>query len=422
MDDNKITISWDELRTRQVEQRVSAMQAMRRNREYAEVKEAAAEEPRKFKSLWYNAAVYMTIFGLFGGLFAWTCGTILRFKNSDFVEANVAKLEAEEVRTAADAGKLSVDERAQALNQIALNWRKNPYVQVYLNETLSNDQKKKAIEQIGQRDKGKAFVANVLVFGVSGLIIAMMLSIADPLVSRNYPSAIINGSVGATLGLIGGVIVAIVAEKLYRALGGVDGSITTSKQLIARCAQWSIVGLFLSLAPGLVMRNAKKFIIGAIGGLVGGAVGGLMFDLVDSQAHQLGWLVGLCSIGVVAALASALVESASKSGWLKVTQGLIAGKQFILYRNPTFIGSSPDNQIYLFKDANVGRRHAAIHIVKGGFELEDLPLGVATMVNGRPITRARLRTGDQIQVGGTRFIFQEKQPSTFASNGNGNRH
>ena len=89
MDDNKITISWDELRTRQVEQRVSAMQAMRRNREYAQVTDAAPEEPRKFKSLWYNAVVYMTAFGLLGGLLAWTCGTILRFKNSDFVEASV---------------------------------------------------------------------------------------------------------------------------------------------------------------------------------------------------------------------------------------------------------------------------------------------------------------------------------------------
>ena len=57
MDDNKITISWEELRTRQVEQRVSAMQAMRRNREYAQITDAAPEEPRKFKSLWYTAAV-----------------------------------------------------------------------------------------------------------------------------------------------------------------------------------------------------------------------------------------------------------------------------------------------------------------------------------------------------------------------------
>ena len=107
--------------------------------------------------------------------------------------------------------------------------------------------------------------------------------------------------------------------------------------------------------------------------------------------------------------------NAAKSGWLKVTAGLIAGKQFVLYRNPTFIGSSPDNQIYLFKDGQVGRRHAAIHIIRGGFEIEDLPLGVATLINGRPITRTKLRSGDQVQIGNTRFLFQEKQPSTLVN-------
>ena len=125
-------------------------------------------------------------------------------------------------------------------------------------------------------------------------------------------------------------------------------------------------------------------------------------------------LIGLGAIGTVAGAASGMIENAAKSGWLKVTQGLIAGKQFILYRNPTFIGSSPENQIYLFKDPHVGRRHAAIHLVQGGFELEDLPLGAATLVNGRTVTRTRLKNGDQVQVGGTRFLFQEKHPTTLA--------
>ena len=43
-----------------------------------------------------------------------------------------------------------------------------------------------------------------------------------------------------------------------------------------------------------------------------------------------------------------------------------------------------------------------------------LPLGTATLVNGRTITRTRLKNGDQLQIGGTRFLFQEKKPSTLA--------
>ena len=211
---------------------------------------------------------------------------------------------------------------------------------------------------------------------------------------------------------------------MYHALGGSDGSITTGKQIFARIVQWAVVGLFLSVAPGVVMRNFKKLLIGLAGGVLGGIVGGALYDPIWKLTGNpdIGRLVGLVAIGLVAGFGSALVENAARSGWLKVTHGLIAGKQFILYRNPTFIGSSPDNQIYLFKDPQVGRRHAAIHLLQGGFELEDLPLGAATLINGKPVSRVRLRSGDQVQIGGTRFLFQEKQPSNLApTNGNG-RH
>jgi hypothetical protein len=174
--------------------------------------------------------------------------------------------------------------------------------------------------------------------------------------------------------------------------------------------------LFLTIAPGILMRNFKKLLCGIAGGVIGGIVGGLLFDPVAMMfnSNDISRLIGLCAIGAVAGAASGMIENAAKSGWLKVTQGLIAGKQFILYRNPTFIGSSPENQIYLFKDQQVGRRHAAIHIVNGGFELEDLPLGAGTTINGRPVTRTRLKNGDQVQIGLTRFLFQEKHPTSLA--------
>ncbi len=148
----------------------------------------------------------------------------------------------------------------------------------------------------------------------------------------------------------------------------------------------------------------------------GYVLGGALFAQVARYTGKpaVGELIGFVAIGVVAGLATGLIENAAKTGWLRVIAGLIAGKQFILYRNPTFIGSSPENQIYLFKDQQVGRRHAAIHIVNGGFELEDLPLGAATIVNGRPTKRTRLRHGDRISIGATTFLFQEKKPTTLA--------
>jgi hypothetical protein len=135
-----------------------------------------------------------------------------------------------------------------------------------------------------------------------------------------------------------------------------------------------------------------------------------LYDPIYFSTHNddLGRLTALVVIGLGAGLGTGLIENAAKNGWLKVTAGLIAGKQFILYRNPTFIGSGPECPIYLFRDPLVGKRHAAIHIVPGGFELENLPLGSDTTINGKPVTRVRLRAGDQIRVGTTSFIFQEK--------------
>jgi hypothetical protein len=391
---------------------------MKRNREYAQLTDAPLSTPAKFKTLWYNTIFYMTVFGLFGGLLAWGCGEMLHFKNSARVEASKMLTDSQEIRKLADAGKITPEERASMLEQMALDGRNNPYYLIYSNDSWSEQEKAKRVEMVAQRDAWKEFISNVLAFGVSGMIIAFALSIADPIVSRNIPSAIISGSVGATLGLIGGVVVALFAEKLYQSLAGGEGQLTTGRQILARVVQWSVVGAFLTLASGMVMRNSKKLIIGMLGGAIGGAVGGVLFDLISHP--DMGRLVGLCSIGLVAGAATGLIENAAKSGWLKVTHGLIAGKQFILYRNPTFIGASPDNQIFLFKDPQVGRRHAAVHIVKGGFELEDLPLGAATCINGKPVTRTRLRNGDQVQVGATRFVFQEKQPSNLAPGGNGN--
>jgi hypothetical protein len=415
MTEEKITISWDDLKTRQVDQRIGAMNAVKRNRDYASLTDAPEPvAPAAMRNFFYNTIVYMTIFGFVGGFLAWGCWTLLHFKGS---VRNEAFAQMERVKEIRQNPKLTDQEKSIIVEQLARDGRNNPYFVIYSDAHLTNDEKATLTSRVEARDRRKEFISNVLAYGVTGMLIAIMLSIAEPAVSRNVPSAIVNGSVGATMGLLGGICVALFVERMYKALGGQDGMITSSQQIMARVAQWAVVGLFLTIGPGLVMRSFKKLIIGAIGGVLGGVVGGLVFDPIGMLAHSedLSRLVGLVAIGAVAGAAVGLIENAAKSGWLKVTAGLIAGKQFILYRNPTFIGSSPDNQIYLFKDTNVGRRHAAIHIVRGGFEIQDLPLGVATLINGRPITRTRLRSGDQLQIGATRFVFQEKQPSNLAS-------
>jgi hypothetical protein len=144
--------------------------------------------------------------------------------------------------------------------------------------------------------------------------------------------------------------------------------------------------------------------------LIGGVIGGLLFGpLTDGTGSELvARLAAVAAIGGCTGLATALVEDAVKDGWLRVTAGPIAGKQFVLYRDPTYIGSAPNSHIFLFNDDQVGRRHAAVHKVPGGFEIENLPLGGPTSVNGRPVRRAKLLRNDVLEIGKTRFTFGEK--------------
>jgi hypothetical protein len=411
----KITISWDDLNARRVEDKLREQQAVERNHQYARLAEsphlaAAVARPQK-GSIWYNTMLYMAVFGLLGGFLAWGSGRIFDFKPSARIEAAELIAQVNEIDRAVRIGRLAPSEAAVAFAELDRVGSDNPFYRRVSATSGEIAAPRPAAAQLSAHDAMKEAIRNILCFGVAGLMLAMCLAAAEPLVSRNFPAAITNGAIGAVAGLLGGIVVAMFVDPLYQMLGGSDGALTTTHQIAARAITWGVLGLSLSLAPAATMRSWKKLGIGALGGLLGGIVGGMAFDpiVLWTGDPELGRLVGLLAIGLVAGAGAGLIENAAKTGWVRVVAGLIAGKQFILYRNPTYIGSSPDNQIYLFKDQQVGRRHAAIHVDGNLFEIENLPLGGPTRVNGRPVARARLRHGDQVQIGATTFLFQEKQ-------------
>jgi hypothetical protein len=95
-----------------------------------------------------------------------------------------------------------------------------------------------------------------------------------------------------------------------------------------------------------------------------------------------------------------LVESAPKDRWLYVVAGPLAGKQFILYKSETSIGSRQESDIYLFKDPNILPRHAVISI--GGEVLvstgvaDDKRNRACSRVDSTPNTSARPRVAPKI--------------------------
>jgi hypothetical protein len=185
--------------------------------------------------------------------------------------------------------------------------------------------------------------------------------------------------------------------------------------MMGRAAAWSIASVPAGMGQGSALGERKVILNGVVGAILGGLVGGLLFDPIsfvltsaDGQATY-SRAVGVAAIGGFVGLFVGLVEGWTKSAWLLMQKGPLAGKQFILFKDTTVLGSSPKADIYLFKDDAIEPRHATVTNRGGRFEIEDCKTPDGTYVNGIAIQRAVLADGDQVVLGKTVLEFSMKE-------------
>jgi hypothetical protein len=82
------------------------------------------------------------------------------------------------------------------------------------------------------------------------------------------------------------------------------------------------------------------------------------------------------------------------------------GHDVVLRGDRMVIGRLQECDICL-ADSNVSRRHAELFTIEGAWYLQDLESTNGTMLNGEPVTRARLRDGDVIEIGLTRLTHHQ---------------
>ena len=76
-----------------------------------------------------------------------------------------------------------------------------------------------------------------------------------------------------------------------------------------------------------------------------------------------------------------------------------------LTERPITIGRNPDSDVVLI-DERVSRIHCGVRLWDGEYYIKDLKSRNGTLVNGRRIEVATLKTGDQIRVGSTELVFE----------------
>jgi hypothetical protein len=248
------------------------------------------------------------------------------------------------------------------------------------------------------------------------LIVTLMcvgFALAESLVERSVRKALIRVGIALPLGVVLGFVLDVIANIIYNiglSICGAAGvqSFHNPAVWIARGIAWAVFGAGGGVVYGIIGRSGKKTGYGALGGAIGAALGGVIFDPISFVTHGgvASRAVGFGLLGMATGVAMGLVESALKDRWLYVTSGPLAGKQFILYKPQTNMGSVQTCDIYLFKDAEILPQHAAL-VQKGG-RIHLIAEG-AVYVAGQRVHHSKvLESGSIIQLGRYSFRYQER--------------
>lgn len=239
--------------------------------------------------------------------------------------------------------------------------------------------------------------------------------LAESAAERSTKKAALRTVLALPLGIVFGFFFDVFANMVY----GVGISIAVSLGAhdnhnpiiwIARGIGWVVFGVAGGLVYGIIGQSAKKAKYGILGGMLGAGIGGVIFDPISIGVNgaALSRLAGFALFGLATGAAMGVVESALKDRWLYVSAGPLAGKQFILYKQITKIGSSQQCDIYLFKDVNILPEHAIIETRGSKVQIRG---NGPIYVTGQPVQTRVLQDGDFIQIGRYGFRYKEKQKS-----------
>jgi hypothetical protein len=254
---------------------------------------------------------------------------------------------------------------------------------------------------------------NLLMIPTIVALLCVGFGVAESIVERSPKKALIRGGICLPFGIVLGFIFEFIANIIFTI--GISICVQLGAQTprnpalwIARGIAWMVFGAAGGVVYGTVGLSGKKILYGVLGGVIGAGLGGLLFDPIALLTHggAPSRAVGFALVGLATGVGVGLVESALKDRWLYVTAGPLAGKQFILYKPRTVMGSDQSCDIYLFKDTNILKEHAIVELAGSRIMLRAIG---QTYVSGQPVRQQVLMSGSVVQIGRYAFRYQERQ-------------
>jgi hypothetical protein len=256
--------------------------------------------------------------------------------------------------------------------------------------------------------------------GVFAMLIALglglFLGVGEGVFYGSRENTIRFGLIGASISIFIGFLSGYAAQYIYSTMLNDETSDIASA--LIRGVAWSIMGLGVGIAVGLIRPERRRLLFCTLGGLAGGFLGGFLFNyvkymvsVIDFGADDIGTyarFVGIVVMGLLIGLGIGLLEQFAKQAWLKVIRGDFEGKEYLVFAGTTSIGNNGKNTIVLFKDKLVSPHHCDIVLEGSRYVLVDQGTTIGTVVNGVRTTRRVLQQGDAIAVGNSVLIFNTK--------------
>jgi hypothetical protein len=199
-------------------------------------------------------------------------------------------------------------------------------------------------------------------------------------------------------------------------------TITDGRATFMLVIAWLAVATSIGIAAGILRGSGRAVVSGIAGGLVGGLVSGLV-HLASGPNYvgpgkfvylEIDVLAPLTALAIVIAcavmgLAIGIVDRLRRRSWLTVIEGGLRGRELILDRRETHIGTSGSAALRLVGDPGVVPEHA---VLVGQDDRYALFCRAPVDVNGRRVVGPApvvLSSGDVLRVGGSFIRFEQRE-------------
>ena len=184
-----------------------------------------------------------------------------------------------------------------------------------------------------------------------GFIFGFSFGFADGIIYRELKTGLLRAVIAAAAGAVTAAAAQILASQgMLLTANAASAGYSKSMHILLplwRGFGWMLMGAAIGTIDGIQQLSGRRAAAGAIGGLIGGLLGGLVFELLIQLRPETGCikLAGLVLMGALIGLFIGEFEHRFSFARLKILNGPLKGREYLMVKNRITIGDGFRNDI-----------------------------------------------------------------------------